>query len=246
MKKIIWITLLFIPIALYPAKIDVVNAEKIVQLVREKIIKTKTFMGSFVYSLNNKSYYGTIIYKSPNKFTMNYIGNNGSGQPYETGQRILSDGKTLWLVYKEQNIAINETLEKAKTPLIGWNITRLIREYVATLPKTDKRKEDKKSKVAEDPSLITYKNKPAHKIIFIPKSSTAGFKYINMILSPDGDILEVEAQNQMNVLVRLAISYEQFNVAVPETTFEYEPDENTQIYENILLPKGQLPEEAPE
>jgi outer membrane lipoprotein-sorting protein len=210
----------------YPAKIEVFTADNIVQLIKNKIGQVKTFTGSFVYAVNNKSYWGVIKFKSPNKFVMTYMANNATGGTVESGQKFVSDGKNLWLVFKDQNIAINETLEKDKTnPVYGWNINRLTKEYVPTLPKSGYK--------------VKYGNIVALKVTFVPKSNTAGFKYINMIVDESGNILKVESQNQVGNNIELGIKYDTFNQPIAEENFEYEPDENTQIYENILLPKGQ-------
>ncbi len=91
-------------------KINVFTADNIVQLVKEKISQTKTFSGSFVYAYANKTFSGLIKYKSPNRFLMSFYGRSGAGAVVETGQKFISDGKNLWLVFKDQNIAINETL----------------------------------------------------------------------------------------------------------------------------------------
>jgi outer membrane lipoprotein-sorting protein len=212
--------------AVYPAKIEVFTADNIIQLIKTKISQVKTFTGSFVYDVNNKSYWGVIKFKSPNKFVMTYMANSSSGQAVESGQKFVSDGKNLWLVFKDQNIAINETLEKDRSnPMFGWNINRIQKEYVPTLPKTGYK--------------VKYGNIVAYKITFVPKSNTSGFKYINMIIDESGNILKVESQNQVGNNIELGLKYDNFNQPIAEENFEYEPDENTQIYENILLPKGQ-------
>jgi outer membrane lipoprotein-sorting protein len=213
------------------SKIDVFTADNIVQVIKDKIQKTKTFTGSFVYSYNAKNYYGVIRFKSPGKFAMIYYGQNASGGSYETGQKFVCDGKRLWLYFKDQNIAINESLDRDKrTPMIGWNINRLLKEYVPTLPKTGYK--------------VQYGKDVAYKIVCVPKSNTAGFRYINMIASEAGDILKMEAQNQLGVNIELAVKYDSFNNPIADDNFEFEPDENTQIYENILIPKGQNMNEA--
>ncbi len=213
-------------------KIAVAAPMDIIRIIKEKIVQTRTFSGSFTYSFNNKTFGGVIEYKAPDKFIMSFYGKSSTGASVETGQKFISDGKNLWLVFKDQNIAINETLEKdKKSPLVGWNIDRLLKEYVPTLPKTN--------------YMVSYKNTECYKIIFIPKSNTAGFKYINMIAGLEGDILKVEAQNQLGNTVEMGISYNasSINQPVSDDNFDYKPDENTQQYENILLPNNEQPEQ---
>jgi len=215
------------------AGVTVLTAEHIVRLIKDKISKTKTFTGSFIYAYNNKTYGGLIKYKSPNKFLMNFYGKSASGNVIETGQKFISDGKKLWLVFKDQNIAIVESIETdKKTPLIGWNIERLLKEYVATLPKTG--------------HVVKYQNANCFKLTFIPRSHTAGFKFINMIVGQEGEILKVEAQNQLGVPIELGIKYENTSINQPmsDENFEFQPDENTQIYENLLLPRKDELEES--
>jgi outer membrane lipoprotein-sorting protein len=213
-------------------KITVFTAGDIVRIIKDKITQMRTFSGSFTYSFNSKTYAGLIQYKSPDKFLMSFYGKSSSGGSVDTGQKFVSDGKNLWLVFKDQNIAINETLERdKKNPLLGWNIDRLLKEYVPTLPKTN--------------YLVSYKNEECYKIIFVPKSNTAGFKYINMIAGMEGEILKVEAQNQLGNTVELGITYNasSINAPVSDDYFDYKPDENTQQYENILLPNSEEPQQ---
>ena len=107
--------------------------------------------------------------------------------------------------------------------MIGWNITRLLKEYVPSLPKTGYK--------------VQYAQKVALKVNFVPRSTTAGFKQISLIVNEDGDILKVEALNQLGASIELGIKYDSFNVPVNDDDFQYEPDETTQIFQNILLPK---------
>src|SRR5208283_2865193 len=149
------------------------------------------------------------------KFIMTFYGNKASGNSVETGQKFISDGRNLWLVFKDENIAINETLEKdRKNPFMGWNIDRLLKEYVPTLPKTN--------------NMVSYKNAECYKIIFIPKSNTSGFKFINMIANLNGEILKVDAQNQLGGTVELGIVYNESSVnnQISDDVFDYKPDEN--------------------
>ncbi len=222
MKK--YFILFFIPTILFAKKIEVVNANSLVEIVKNKIVKTRSFNGAFVYTVKNKTYYGSVKFKAPNKFVFNFYGKNAKGENYDTGSKMLSDGKVFWIYLKEQNVAIRESLVKdRKTPMIGWNIDRLLREYVPTLPKEGYK--------------VNYQNTEAYKLIFVPKNNIAGFKYINMIFNSEGDILKMEAQNQLGDKVELALKYTEFNINISDTAFEFSPDENTQIYDNILVPE---------
>jgi len=224
MKKYFLLGLFFLPILLYSKKIDVTTANTLVEIVRNRIIKTRTFTAGFIYSVNNKTFFGVLKYKAPNKFLFSYYGRNSKGETFDTGSKIVSDGKSLWIYMKEQNVAIREPLSKErKTPMIGWNIDRLLKEYVPTIPKEGYK--------------VEFQKLSAYRLTFVPKSSIAGFKYINMIFNEEGDILKMEAQNQLGKSIELALKYENFNVNFSDTIFEFSPDENTQIYENILVPE---------
>ncbi|MGC8765731.1 MAG: LolA family protein [Brevinematia bacterium] len=223
MRKLLIFFLVF-PAVLYSKKIEVTSANTLLEIVKSRIIKTRTFTGSFVCVVNKKTYFGIIKYKAPNKFLFSYYGRTPKGELYETGSKIVSDGKNFWIYLKDQNVAIRESLAREKrTPMIGWNIDRLLKEYVATIPK--------------DGYKFTYQNKTAYKLSFVPKNKMAGFKYINMIFNEDGDILKMEAMNQLDTTIELSLKYESFNINIVDTTFEFFPDENTQIYENILVPE---------
>ncbi len=214
MKKFLILSaILLVNISFISAKkIEVFNAKTIVDLVQEKIATIKSFTGSFVYRLDTKKYSGNIVYKQPNKFSLTL--NNGP--------HIFSDGLYLYIDYKGQNVAVKEYLgESDSNPLMGWNIKRLLREYTPSLPKGG-------YKVVYGSTKM-----PAYKILFVPKSNTSGFREIEMIVSEDGLIQKVTAQNQLGKELEMSISYRSFNVGVGEDTFKFEPDENTQTFENI-------------
>lgn len=195
-------------------KIKVFNATTVVGVINERIAKIKYFTGTFVYKFNNRSYKGTIQYKSPDKFAMNYYNKN----------KILSNGKYLWIVFEPQKIAVKEVLDKAKlNPMAGWNIKRLRREYLPTFPKSGGR--------------VTYLGKEHYKIRWIPKNNTAGFRYIDMVVSKDGYIRKVRADNSLGKTIELAITYGTINKPMSDDNFSFEPDEDTQMYENILIPE---------
>lgn len=238
MRKFV-ITLLLIGLAgSVSAKINVFTADNVVQLVRDRIGKIKTFSGTFVYVVNRtKKSWGRIVYRTPNKFAMIYYGQNAKGESYETGQKFISDGKNLWLVFKDQNIAISENLERSNTPIVGWNINRLLKEYVPTLPKVPGNNGNPTNYMVRLGKDLVYR------LIFVPKSTTAGFKNITMYVSSAGDIMKVEAENQLGGFLELSVTYSEFNQPVGENTFKFEADENTQIYQNILLPDEEKGEE---
>lgn len=212
-KFFLIVTLVSFNLVLVSAKnIEVFNAKTITDLIQSKTATIKTFTGGFVYRLDSRSYSGTIVYKNPAKFSLTL----------NSGAHIFSDGKYLFIDFKGQNIAVKEYLgDNEKNPLAGWNIKRLLREYTATLPKEGYK--------------VTYgtAGKPAYRVMFVPKSNTAGFRYIDMIVSEDGLIQKVQAQNQLGKSLEMSINYRSFNVAVNDENFEFEPDENTQIFENI-------------
>ncbi len=228
MKKMM-IVLLFISLvesSLYAQKkIDVFTAATIVDLVKSRLEKIKTFRGSFRYSFDGKNYWGKILYKAPNRFVMNYLSAVKQGEEPTVRQKILSDGKELWIVIKDQNFAIREKLDnEEKNPLIGWNIKRLLREYVATLPKEGYK--------------VRYGKSIAYKLVFVPKSNTSSFRSLYMIISDKGYIQKVSAVNQLSKRIDFAISYGSINTAILDEEFIYDPDEETQIYENILIPEN--------
>jgi outer membrane lipoprotein-sorting protein len=107
-------------------QVQVFSPATVIELIQERISTIDSFTGSFTYRFDGNTFYGVIYYRAPNKFALEYSG----------GNRIISDGKLLWLVFKWDNIAIKEHLDtETSTPLVGWNISRLLREYVPTLPK---------------------------------------------------------------------------------------------------------------
>lgn len=196
--------------------IEVFSPATVVDLIKERISTIQSFVGTFTYRFDNNSYYGTILYRSPDKFALEYSGAQG-------GNKIISDGKILWLVFKSDNIAIKEHLDtENSTPLVGWNISRLLREYVPTQP--------------EEGFKVDYGGKAAYKLKFVPKSNTAGFRYIYMVVSTDGYILKITAQNQVGKVIELGVTYSSVNTGVAQEHFQFEPDENTQIYEDMLIP----------
>lgn len=219
-KKRNWAMALFLLLVgvtlAYPQKINVFNAMTIVELVKDRIVKIKTFTGSFTYLYNGKEYKGNIYYKGPDKFAM----------IYNNGQKMISDGKYLWLIFSGESVAVKEYLDKNNAnPMIGWNIKRLLREYVPALPQSGG------YKVARGNAFV-------YRLMFVPKSNTAGFRGMEMEVDPDGYIRKVKAINQLGKPLELSLTYANINSPVGESVFEFQPDEETQIYENILIPSG--------
>lgn len=182
MRRGILTLLFFVPLVVFAQEKVTVNT--ILQKIQNYTSTVRTFTANFVYAVNKKTYGGVLYYKAPNKFSMDY----------STGNRMLSDGKVLWIVIKDQNIAIRENLEKVKlaTPLTGWNIQRLQKEYVPFLPKD---------------YAVLFRGKPAYRIEFKPKSTLAAFRYIELIVSPEGQIQRMLARNQLGREVQLELSY---------------------------------------
>ncbi len=200
-------------------RVEVFSPATVIELIQERISTIQSFVGSFTYRFDGNTYYGVIYYKSPNKFCLEYQG-------AQNGNFIISDGKILWLVFKYDNIAVKEHLDtETSTPLVGWNISRLLREYVPTLP--------------EEGYRVDYGGAQAYKVKFVPKSNTAGFRYITMIVTTDGYIRKITAQNQSGKILEFGVTYSSINTGVAQEHFEFEPDENTQIYEDMLIPRGE-------
>ena len=208
----IFLILLFSPS--YPQKIEVFNAMSIVDIIQERITKVETFTGNFAYIFDGKAYSGSIIYKAPDKFRMDFSGG---------GQRIMSDGKYLWLLFDAQDIAVKEILDKAKSnPMMGWNIKRLLKDYAPMEPK--------------EGFKVKYKDQIVYKIVFEPRNNTAGFRKIEMFASLEGYILKVKAVTAMGKNLEFEITYNMgtINQAISDASFVFVQNENTQVYENLL------------
>ncbi|MCX7881689.1 MAG: outer-membrane lipoprotein carrier protein LolA [Brevinematales bacterium] len=206
-----WIGMLFfLPVFVFSQEKISVNV--LLQKIQNYTATVRTFTATFVYVVNKKTYQGVLYYKAPSKFAMEY----------SSGNRMLSDGKVLWIVIKDQNIAIRENLEKTKnvTPLTGWNIQRLQKEYIPFLPKE---------------YTVIFRGKPAYRIEFKPKSTLSAFRYIELVVSTEGQIQRMVARNQLGREVQLELSYTGMNVSLGEDRFLYEPDENTYIFDDILI-----------
>jgi outer membrane lipoprotein-sorting protein len=198
----------------YAETIDVFNATTIANLIRDRVAKVNTFTGTFTYRIDNRNMNGEIHYKAPNKFSMDY----------ENKNRIVSDGRNLWLFFESHNIAVREGLDRdTSTPMVGWNIKRLMREYVPVLPRDGNYR-------------VSYANAPAYRVFFSPRSNTAGFRSIEMIVSEDGLIRRINAVNQLGKTIQLSINYSTINNPIRDEVFMFEIDEETQVYENILIP----------
>lgn len=216
MKRIVILTALWLGAitAGFAQKIEVFSPTSVVDLIKNKIVSIENFTGSFVYVYNNQTFSGTIWYKSPNKFRMDYSGSYN---------RIICDGKSLWIIYSGENVAVKEILDPAKNDaMVGWNIKRLLLEYAPTFPKEGYK--------------VQYGTEVAYKIIFQPRIATAGFKSIEMVVSLEGFIEKVKAINQLGKALEMTVSYKEVNKGVAEYLFKFETDENTIVYENMLAP----------
>ncbi|MFN4216448.1 MAG: LolA family protein [Brevinematales bacterium] len=211
-RQSVMMILFFLMIPSLSSGQEKVSVNTLLQKIQTYTATVRTFTASFVYVVNKKTYQGVLYYKAPNKFAMEY----------SSGNRMLSDGKVLWIVIKDQNIAIRENLEKTKvaTPLTGWNIQRLQKEYIPFLPRD---------------YAVMFRGKQAYRIEFKPKSTLSAFRYIEFVVSPEGQIQRMVARNQLGREVQLELSYTGFNMSLGEDRFLYEPDENTYIFDDILI-----------
>ena len=143
----------------------------------------------------------------------------------EIKQYFVSDGKILWMIFKDQNIAISENINSDKSKqLNNWNVNRLLKEYIPSLPKDEEYK-------------VKFRGGVCYKVYFVPKSNTAGFKSIYMIIDQEGSILKIMAKSILGYELDMEYVYKTFDETIDDNEFEFEPDEETQVYENILIPQ---------
>lgn len=208
-------------VALFSQQVDVYSASTIVELIEDKCSTIDSFIGTFTYEYDDYSRSGYIYYEGPDKFALEYY-NSGTEQ-----DGIICDGNAIYLIFPAANVAIKEHLSEdgLDSPVLGWNIDRLQKEYTPVIP--------------DEGYEVMYGGDLCYKIKFSPKVNTAGFREIYMVVSTEGLIKKITAESQMGVELVLAVSYSSFNTSIDDSEhFTFDPDENTQVYENMLIPAG--------
>ena len=202
-----------LPMNLFPQSIKVFNASSVIDIIEKSSSKIKSFKGRFVYKKDKRSYSGYIIYVVPDKLLMQF-GTEASPQ----NKKIVSDGKFIWI--QEGDIIARQKMGESSSPITGWNIKKLRRQYIATAPSSGLE--------------IKYGSLAAYQIIFEPKVNTTSFRSIDMIADKTGLIRRVKATSRIGVVTELSISYSEFNREYTEDEFVINTTEDSQIYDNIF------------
>ncbi|MGL4366885.1 MAG: LolA family protein [Brevinemataceae bacterium] len=194
-------------------QITVFNASSVADIIEKHSANYKSFKGNFIYKHNNKSYSGIITYVAPDLLLMQF----GSASAPQN-KRIVSDGKFVWV--KEGDIIARQKLGTNSHPVQSWNITRLRRQYIATVPVT---------------GLKTMFGKiPAYHIMFQPKHNATAFRSIEMISDRNGLIYRISGVSRIGVKTELSLNYTEFNKQYDPSVFVLQTTEDSQIYDNVF------------
>lgn len=204
---------LLLPVLVSAQSISVFNATSVADTIEQSSAKIKSFKGNFIYKKDNRTFYGIMIYVSPNKLVMQFGTENN---PQD--KKIVSDGRFIWV--QEGDIIARQKLEEETNPVNAWNIRKLRRQYIATAPNTGLE--------------IKYGNLAAYQIVFEPKVNTTSFRRINIIASKDGRIYRVQGTSRLGVVTELSISYKEINKEYDDDEFVVNTTEESQIYDNIF------------
>lgn len=222
MKKfwLIPVALITLTTGLYAQQVEVLNASTIVDLIEDKISTIQSFTGKFAYTYKGVERGGMIYYKTPDMFSMEYWKGDD-----DEGDVVICDGDTLIMYFEAANIAIKEHLddEDEDNPVLAWNLDRLTSEYTPTIP--------------DDGYEVSWGGEVCYKVEFTPKNNTTGFSDIYLVASKEGLIYKMWGKTRLGKELSMGITYYSFNSGIDSEHFEFSGDENTQIFENMLIPK---------
>jgi len=212
MKRLV-LTLIVLPSIYFAQAIKVFNASSVADIIEKKSASIKSFKGRFVYKRNKRTFYGTIIYQTPDLLSMQF---GTESNPED--KRIISDSQFIWV--KEGDIIARQKLGEATNPTGVWNLRRMRRQYIATTPKSGLE--------------IMYGKIPAYQIILEPKWNTTSFRQIEIIADKDGLIRRIMGISRVGVKTELSLSYSEFNNEYDVKNFRIYTTEESQIYDNIF------------
>lgn len=212
MPFLVLITIL-IPNILFAQAISVFNANSVADIIEKYAAKVTSFKGQFIYKQGRSTQSGIITYVSPDQLLMQF---GTEANPID--KKIVSDGKFIWV--QEGDIIARQKMDETSSPLTGWNIRKLRRQYIPTAPSTGLE--------------IKYGSIPAYKIILEPKVNTSSFRNIEIIADRDGLIRRIKGTSRVGTSTELTFIYREFNKEYDTKDFVVNTTEESQIYDNIF------------
>jgi outer membrane lipoprotein carrier protein len=200
---------------------DFITVGDVVQKVREKFGKLETYQASFAIVSQKmgkmKAQSGIIKYKSTDKLVVEFQ------QPY--GQKIVSNGKTMWIYIPSMNVVAEQTL-KADSGIFTSNtksgLTRLFNKYHYRF-------------ASKDQPEVMADGKKYYTLHLKQKESRSGFRTLQLWISEDYFIVKAKGETSSGKVIEISFSNIQTNVNLPGSIFRFDVPAHARIIKNPML-----------
>jgi len=187
---------------------DFVTVGDIVQKVKQKFGSLQSYQADFtVVSLKTgkmKAQSGTIKYKSSDKLLIEFQ------QPF--GQRIVSNGKTMWIYVPSMNVVAEQNL-KSDTGLFSSNtksgLTRLFSKYHYRFASK------------EEPEVDSDGRK-FYTLHLKQRESRSGFRTLQLWISEDYFITKAKGETSTGKVIEITFSNIRTNINFPASMFRFD------------------------
>ncbi len=207
--------------AAFAYKFDFTTVNDVVTSVRKEFAKIQSYQAEFKIVTDGqgkgKLQTGIIKYKSANKLCVEF------SQP--AGQRIVSDGKTMWIYIPSLHVVAEQDL-KSDTGLFSSNtksgLSRLFSKYhYRFASKEQPEPQDDGSKM--------------YTIILKQKESRSGYRRMKLWITEKYFITRAVGETSTGKRIDISFSNLKTNVNIPNATFRFEAPSSARVIKNPMI-----------
>lgn len=206
---------------LFAYKFDFTTVSDVVKEVKDKFEKIDSYQADFKMTsekLGNKTYRsGRVYFKNANKILVEF------DQP--PGQKIVSDGKTMWIYLPSMNVVAEQDLNSGGSIFFAGTksgLNRLFAKYhYKFASKTQPEKMDDGTK--------------KYSLYLKQKESRSGFRNIKLFISEDYYITRAYGESSTGKNVEIIFSNIKTNISLPNNRFTFDMPSKARIIKNPMI-----------
>ncbi|MFH0974729.1 MAG: outer-membrane lipoprotein carrier protein LolA [Spirochaetota bacterium] len=219
---LVFIIILFVSDSFAYKIFEFTTVSDVVKKVRKKFLSIESYQADFKIvseKLGNKAYKnGRITYKATDKMLIEFI-NPG-------GQRIVSDGKRMWIHISSMNVVAEQDLKSSTSSIFssatGGGLKRLFSKYhYKFASKTQPEKQT-------DGTM-------QYTLFLKQKESRSGFRTIKLWISEDFLIRKAVAESSTGKNVEISFNNIKTNIALSNGIFQFDIPSQAKIIKNPMI-----------
>ncbi len=215
--------------------------ESIASLMVKRFQSMRGFTANFTERNGGKIYNGRIIYKTPDKFRLEYNGRSES-------HLIVSNGETLWIYLPDIRTVSEQKIlnDDAVALYTKQGVNRLISQYNFDFYK-DRELRPINSFNENDINIEGYKaeyvsgdKRRAYHMLLTPKQPSVnktGFTKIHLWIDETGMIIRILGISTTKIPVEYVFSNVNYYDVYADEAFEFTPPQSVQVLKNDLVPR---------